>query len=307
MKAYLLFICLFIACQSFANESDSSRFVALEKQMNVLIHEVLTNTKSTQRQQASLQLRQMLDSVLRIPGSFHYQFSKLEGVSIVQPSDASCRIFTWQLYLDNNDYKYRGFIQKANGKVYPLKDNSDDMRTVEFSVLKPQNWYGALYYNLHTFQHDGQTLYLLFGYDVFGFYNRRKLLDVLYFDEKGQPKFGKDVLEMKDGFGRKRTVKRFLLEYSASVNVSLNYDKTLEMVVYDHLIYGQPIRSAGPSNVPDGSYCGLKLNKYGVWEYIDKVHKDDPSKILVDATTYEKMIGTETKRKAQKDIFGRSK
>ena len=132
-------------------------------------------------------------------------------------------------------------------------------------------------------------------------------MDVLYFDNNGQAKFGQDVLEMKDGFGRKRMVKRFLLEYSASVNVSLNYSDEMNMIIYDHLIYGQPIKAAGPSNVPDGSYCGLQLSKDGIWQYVDKVHQDDPSKILVDATTYEKMIGTEKKRKAKKDIFGRSK
>jgi hypothetical protein len=307
MKAILFIVCLFMVRASFATDTDSSQFVALEAEMNVLIQEVLTEKKPEQRQQSSNHLTSLLDSVLRLPGSFEFEFADLSGVSVLQPKDASCKVFTWQLYLDKNNYQYCGFIQTQNGLVYPLKDRSNDMRTVEFSVLKPQNWYGALYYNLQSFQHKGQKMYLLFGYDVYDFYNKRKILEVLYFDKNGQPKFGKDVLEMKDGFGRKRVVKRFLLEYSASVNVSLNYDEALEMVIYDHLIYGQPIRSAGPSNVPDGSYCGLKINKDGVWEYVDKVHKDDPSKILVDATTYEKMIGTEKNRKAQKDIFGRSK
>ncbi len=79
------------------------------------------------------------------------------------------------------------------------------------------------------------------------------------------------------------------------------------MIIYDHLIYGTPFKNSGPSNLPDGSYCGLKLSKDGIWQYVDKVHKDDPSKILVNATSYERMIGNTNglSRKNQKDIFGR--
>jgi hypothetical protein len=42
---------------------------------------------------------------------------------------------------------------------------------------------------------------------------------------------------------------------------------------------------------------------------VDKVHKDDPANILVDATSYERMIQTEKEqpKKKQKDLFGRKK
>jgi hypothetical protein len=307
MKNFLLFLFLIsLSFCSFANDTDTTLFVESEGKMGGLIEDVLTNKNRDIREEASLELQSNLETTLNLTGSYNYSFSNLRGVSIQQPEDKSFRIFTWQLYLDENHYQYRGFIQTKEGKVYKLKDNSDDMRTVEFSVLKPENWYGALYYNIVPFNHQGQKMYMLFGYDAIDFYNKRKLLEVLYFDDAGKPKFGKDVIEIKDAFARKRKVKRFLLEYSSSVNVTLNYSKEQDLIIYDHLIYGQPIKSGGPSNVPDGSYCGLKLSKDGIWDYVDKVHKDDPTKILVDATSYEKMIGNEQKRKKKKDIFGRS-
>ncbi|WMX17212.1 MULTISPECIES: hypothetical protein [unclassified Aureispira] len=310
MKKYLLLLfSVACCCSTYAADVDTTFIVEAEAAMSSLMEDILTNKDLKVRQEASEELEALLEKTLTQSGSFEHDFSELKGISLVQPEDKTVRIFTWQLYIDKDHYQYRGFIQTKEGKVYRLQDKSDDMRTVEFSIHKPENWYGALYYNIKAFKSEGQTMYLLFGYDAFDFYNRRKLLDVLYFDNSGRPRFGKTVLEMKDGSGRMRKVKRFVMEYSASVNVSLNYSEEQDMIIYDHLIYGSPIKSAGPSNVPDGSYSGMKLSKDGTWKYVDKVHKDDPANILVDATSYERIIQNEKEKpkRRKKDLFGRSK
>lgn len=310
MTKYLfLLLGLTLMTTSHATDVDTTFIFNSEAQMQTLITDVLTNKNLTARQEASRQLEEVMEKTLHQNGAFEYDFSSLKGISLVQPEDKSFKIFTWQLYIDKDHYLYKGFIQTKEGNVYKLNDQSEDMRTVEFSLLKPENWYGALYYNLKEFKHENQKMYLLFGYDAYGFYNKRKLLDVLYFDSSGRPRFGKTVLEMKDGRGRKRKVKRFVMEYSSSVNVTLNYSKEQDIVIYDHLIYGTPIKNAGPSSVPDGSYSGLKLTKDGFWEYIDKVHKDDPQNVLVNAASYEEILyNNKTKtRNKKKDLFGRRK
>lgn len=288
---------------------DSSAWSNTTARLNQLMEVVRTNQVLEVRQETSEALEQELTKALETPGSYDHDFATLQGISIVQPASKRLRIFTWQLYIDKDHYRYLGFIQTEDGKVYPLKDGSDEMRTVEFSTFRAKDWYGALYYNLHPFMHEGKELYLLMGYDAYSFYNRRKVIDVLYFDDKGEPRFGKSVLEMKDGRGQLRTVKRFLVEYASSVNVTLNYSEVQDMVIYDHLVYGAPIPGGGPSSVPDGSYCGLKYNvKTGTWQYVDKVHRDDPNNILVDATSYQSIIlnnNERKKRKKKKDLFGR--
>ncbi len=289
---------------------DSSTLAKAEIIMQQLSEEVRTNQVQNIRVESSRKLEELLEETLKKEGTFDYDFSKIEGVSILQAGEnPTFRIFTWQLYLDENDYQYRGFIQKKDGQVFKLEDQSDMMGGVEFNTFKPDSWYGALYYNLHAFENDGQECYLLFGYDAYSFFSHRKVLDVLYFDAKGRPVFGKTVLEMKDGRAQLRQVKRMLLEYSSTVSVTLNYNEEQDIILYDHLIYGSPIRGERPTNVPDGSYCGMRLGKKGTWEYVDKVYKDDPNNILIDATSYSKMVNEEPKisRKKKKDIFGRSK
>lgn len=297
------------------SDVDSTEWHSITMHMHSLMEMVRTNQSLEERQGASDELEKFLQETLERKGSYDYDFAELEGVSILQPEDKAFKIFTWQLYVDKEHYKYQGFIQTQEGKVFPLTDGSDEMRTVEFMTLRHTDWYGALYYNLRPFKQDGQTAYVLFGFDAYSFYNRRKVLDILYFDGNGKPRFGKNVLQMKDGRGQIRKVKRFLMEYSSSVNVTLNYSEEQDMIIYDHLIYGSPIANAGPSSVPDGSYCGLKLDRSGMWTFVDKVHKDDPNKVLVRATSYEDAFndGQNQKRqkikekKKQKDLFGRTR
>ncbi len=292
-----------------ATDVDSSAMVEAEATARQLIETVRTEKQEQVRVVASNELEELLQKTLEMEGSYAYNFKDLEGISILQAPNKDFRIFSWQLYVDKNDYQYRGFIQKKDGKVYKLDDKSDEMRGVEFSLLKPEKWYGALYYNMQAFEHEGQACYLLFGLDSYGFFNRRKILEVLYFDESGQPMFGKTVLEMKDGRGQLRQVKRMIMEYSATVSVTLNYNKNLQKVVFDHLVYGSPVKGEMPTNVPDGSYSGMEMTKEGFWRYVDKVYKDDPNNVLINATSYESILEQEKEKpkKKKKDIFGRSK
>lgn len=297
---------------SYATEIDTAALQEAEARMYQLIEEVRTNKIKQVRVESSRQLEELMQKTLQMPGAYDYAFDDIEGVAIMQPDNKEFRIFTWQVYIDKMEYQYRGYIQKKDGTIFPLEDKSDQMRGVEFSLLKPENWYGALYYNMKAFKHDGQDCYLLFGLDMYGFFNRRKVLDVLYFDGNGKPRFGKTVLEMKDGRGRLRKVKRMLLEYSATVSVTLNYNEELDKVVFDHLIYGSPIKGEMPTNVPDGSYSGMELSKDGIWKYVDKVYKDDPNNVLINATSFESILQEDAaegkpKKKNKKDIFGRSK
>lgn len=293
------------------NDVDSTQWHSKAVQMSSLMNIVRTNQSLEARQTASADLEKLLLETLERNGSYDYAFAELKGISVLQPEDKRFKIFTWQLYVDKEHYKYHGLIQTKEGKIFPLTDGSDEMRTVEFMTLRHTDWYGALYYNIKAFKHEGQDAYVLFGFDAYSFYNRRKLLDVLYFDGNGKPRFGKNVLQMKDGRGQIRKVKRFVMEYSSSVNVTLNYSKEQDMIIYDHLIYGSPIANTGPSSVPDGSYCGLQLKRSGMWTFIDKVHKDNPKNILVNATSYESALidGQEQKKKKknQKDLFGRQR
>ncbi len=305
---YTTFI-LLISCMVFgisANATkDSLDLSAIESQINRLAQDMLQSKDSLRRVSASDSIHILFEKAYSNPATKKYSFDRLKGVSLIANKDSSVRIFTWQLYHDKDNYSYHGYLQAKDGKVIRLQDESDDMYGVEFLTLKPSYWYGALYYSMRPFTVKGKEYYLLFGYDAFSFFNKRKVLDVLYFDDNGKPKFGFECLQMMDGYRRIRMVHRMLLEYSSSVSVTLNYDEEQNKIIYDHLIQGKPFQNASVTNLPDGSYCGMQWNRKGYWEYIDKVYKDDPKNVLINARTYDEMIKDgQRSKKEDKDIFG---
>lgn len=261
------------------------------------------------RMQAFDALEKTLLLALGQAGSFDLDL-ELEGLSELRPKDNAFRILSWQLYIDKDSYRYGGLLQKADGTCYSLQDKSEEVNPLLFAKLKPENWHGALYYNIREFEHKGKKKYLLFGLNSYSFLHRRKLLEVLHFGGPGgSPRFGERLIEIPDGRGGRRMVSRFVMQYSAAVSVSLNYSAEDNMIVYDHLVQGNPVPDAGPANVPDGSYCGLRLSKKGIWEYVDMAYEynydrrtswDNPTAPMEDNPLFDK------KRK-ERDIFGRRK
>lgn len=288
---------------------DTTQYEVYEDEISGLAEEMLTNKDKQVRLAASLQLEVKLKEALEKDPELQYAFKNIKGVSILNAENKDFRVFTWQVYLDPETYEYAGLIQTKDGNVYNLVDKSAEMKSPEFFRLKPDNWYGALYYGMRPFQHENKTMYLLFGYDAYSLFNKRKIVEILYFDHEGKPKFGKKIIQIKDGYGRLRDIHRYLIEYSATVNVGLKYSEENKMVMYDHLIQTAPISGQGPANVPDGSYCGLEW-KGGFWTYVDKVYEDVPGNTIIKAETPDETMNRHKKNKNKEenpDILGRKK
>ena len=109
-------------------------------------------------------------------------------------SDSTFRIITWQLYVDKDTYHQYGAIQMNNSdlKLFRLLDRPSNPSTIENTSLNSEQWLGAVYYNLYEFETLQGPQYLLFGFDGNSFFTKRKILDVLKF-ENGKPVFGSPV------------------------------------------------------------------------------------------------------------------
>ena len=264
-----------IGLQSIAPQIDSSQNQqATIAHINAWANLVLTHPAASARQAAHDSLMTGLEQALKNPQITRKELkTQLQGVSVQSPADDKFQIYTWQLFQNDSSYLYGGLLKTEKGEVFRLVDKAATIKQPFTSRLKPAEWYGALYYNMLPFEHENKQMYLLFGYNAHDFFNHRKLVDVLYFDN-GKPKFGYNLLEMQDNSRKTRTVQRLIIEYSATVTSTLNYSPSEEMIIYDHMIAAAPVKGQASSNIPDGSYCGLKLQK-GRWVYVDKVHKDE--------------------------------
>lgn len=284
------------------NPVDAQNMHTAEDTLAILAFAVVNDSIEADRFAACRALITCLVRTLKTENSFKYPFDRLKSISIMAPPDSSFRIFTWQLFVNDSTYRYYGAIQTnhAELQLFPLVDRSFEFETPLplFDQLPPERWYGALYYNLRQFDTKEGRKYLLFGFDAFTFFEKRKVVEVLAFNAEGKPVFGAPVFDGMPGRERGPAVLRLLFEYSAEASVRVNWDEEYQMVLFDHMVPVDSPFGRGSAMVPDGSYDGLKLDK-GRWKWIDKVFND----VMSEAPRPEPILDD---RKG-KDIMGKEK
>lgn len=270
-----------------------------EDTLVILAYAMVNDSSPDNRFASCRQFIKTLVRALKVENSFHYPFERLRTVSIQYPPDSTFRIFSWQVYVDLNDYHYYGTIQlnTPDLKMIPLVDRSGLAEDPEMDVLTPENWYGALYYKIKSFPSATGTKYLLFGYDGFQFFNKRKLIDVLTLNDR-QAVFGAPVFEKQDDLGQKTLVNRLILEYGSDASVRLNYDESLQMILFDHLVETvSPYPGQGVMFIPDGDTDGFYLEN-GIWKFKARVFDQTMDEAPRPQPVFENQ---------KKDLFGKEK
>jgi hypothetical protein len=205
--------------------------------------------------------------------SFVYPFDSL-NISRLYSPDSTFRIFTWQMKKDEYVYMQKGAIQMntpdGSLKLFPLFDNSMFSAKPLDSVRNRNNWIGAIYYKIVQKEHNGKQYYTLLGFDDFAISSNKKWLEVLSFNNSGEPVFGGQLISFKDDSVKKATQHRFNIEYKKEAKTIFNYDADLDMIVYDHLISETDEPGKADTYIPDGDYEGFKWQD-GQWLHVDKV------------------------------------
>jgi len=240
--------------------------LALQERMLRYESDMVLGEDATSRKLGFDSLSQTLTQSLSDPLSFTDSLSHLRSVSVLYGTDSTFRVISLQGELADGEFMHVGYIQTKD-TTYFLTDASDKLSNPVTDECSVDHWYGALYYHLEPYRHDGQERYLLLGYDGHSTSSRRKIIESLSFDRAGIPVLGELVFEhpyLQD-------VRRFILQYSSEVAIRLNYDQALKMIVFDHLIPMQSIyKNESVVMVSDGSYEGFKL-KDGMWTHVEKV------------------------------------
>lgn len=307
IRLFTLALCLFAVCGAQAQpknkKADKLSPTAIEQlrmaedTLALLAYAVVNDSIEIERFAACRALIQVLTRALKTDNSFQYRFDRLKSISILAPPDSSFRIFTWQMFVNDSTYRHYGAIQmnSADLKLFPLIDRRHDMddRPV-YEQMSPERWYGALYYNLIQFDAKEGRKYLLFGYDAFAFFEKRKIIEVLSFDDTGKPVFGAPVFDKPN---TKVPEMRLIFEYAADAPIKVNWDEQYQMILFDHLIAWPSPYGRGVMFVTDGSYDGLRLEK-GRWKFVEKVFNDS----MKEAPRPEPVLD-----RRSKDILGKDK
>lgn len=277
---YFLFILIFSGLKhGFAQHLSAREQAILDHQQDSLSHfafDIVNAPEAEQRFRSDSFFIRMLVRALKVPNSFYYPFDSLQTISKLYAPDSSFRIFTWQVKKDEFIYIQRGAIQKKTEdgslKLIPLHDVSMFTANPQDSVRTAANWIGAIYYRIIEKEYQGKPIYTLLGFDSYDIGSNKKWMDILTFNELGEPIFGGPYFSFKkdsaNAFGKNQM--RFNIEYNKDAGTTFNYDSSLNMIVYDHLISESNEPARKETYVPDGDYEGFRWQN-GKWYHVVKV------------------------------------
>lgn len=220
-----------------------------------------------------------LSNVLYCDYAFNYPFNSLDRLGKVTSADSLVRVLTWNIRFSNGSFKYYGFIlnraSKADkkAKIFFLNDFSDSIpeKELEQAILNHKKWYGANYYQIAHYTHKKQTHYILIGWDGYSQYINRKVVEVLYFNARGKPIFGKAIFKSDE-----KTVKRLIFNHSIKATMTCRYDETQKAIIFDHLVPSSPTyKDMYEFYGPNGTYDAYLL-KNNLWIYKKDIEAKNP-------------------------------
>ena len=272
----LLLCSLHTSFAQFITRNDRMLLRQKEDSLQIYADSMINATETGKRFRSDSNFVKTFVRALKINNSFYYSFDSLKTVSRLYAPDSSFRIFTWQLKKDAYIYLQQGAIQMRTPdgslKLFPLFDVSMFTARQQDSVRTRNNWIGAIYYRIIQKAFKGKSYYTLLGFDEYYAGSNRKWMEVLTFDDKGEPRFGGPYISFKEDTGKLKSVvlNRFYIEYKKEASTLFNYNPELDMIIYDHLISEDDQPERKESYIPDGDYEGFKW-KNGQWTHVDKV------------------------------------
>jgi hypothetical protein len=209
-----------------------------------------------------------LEQALNLPGAFEYPFDSLRFVGKITAENLKVRILTWNIAFGDGTNRYFGFVLHNTGKdkpnVFRLKDGGSK-ENFKTATLNPENWYGCLVYEIVEKKIDGTPFYFFLGYRPDDIFITHKVIDVLWFNN-AVPVFGKALFNYHNTM-----LNRIVFEYSAKVRMMLQWNKDMNMIVFDHLASTNSSQTGDNRFYgPDLSFDGLKLEK-GTWQLYENI------------------------------------
>jgi hypothetical protein len=235
---------------------------------------VLDELHPRDRLRADSLFTRMLVRGMLIPNSFYYSFDSVATAPILYAPDSSFRIITWHMTINEADFRQKGVLQvntpDGSPKFFPLFDISDYTDEPMDSVRDTKHWIGAIYYKIIANEWKGQKSYTLIGYDENNSITTRKWVEVLTFNEKGEPQFGGNFFRVPYDSTFTPGSQRYLMEYKSGTRARLNYDEEDNMIIMDYLVSETGEREKKYTLIPGGDYSGL-VWKNGAWEFISRL------------------------------------
>ena len=253
-KFFCSFLFLLIFQNIFAQDIEN---------INLIFEKISNEENDTVKMVLNESIKEILEDFFKNEKSFSADFKQVKNVGKITSKDNFVNIYTWNILLEKS-VLFNCFIQQKNGKVdYMSQKNC--YKPTENQTVSPNNWYGALYYQIAPFKRNSKTYYVLAGYGQYQPETKIKVLEVLDLHNDtllfGSPVFMKE---------NKIAYSRIVFEYDVNSSMYLEYNEKKRRFEFDHLV---PMRVEDGEVVsfgPDTDIDGYKLDgEY--WYFVDNL------------------------------------
>ncbi len=228
------------------------------------------------------QIEEILAQALVLPSAFKHKFDSLKAIGRVDAPHKKFRIFNWNQ--SNRDGTHHHFaiivIPGKKGepnKVIHLTEIRDSIARPDQQTLGIDQWIGCLYYKIIPKRKgkDGKKYYTLLGTDMNNLSTKKKIIEILSFNENGEPQFGAPIIEL-NGW----TKHRVIFEFAAHQYMYLEYNCLRRRIEFDHLSPLMPyLVGEYEYYEPDLYRDGLKF-KRGHWKHSKDIKERPKDKKL---------------------------
>ncbi|HZK07744.1 MAG TPA: hypothetical protein VFC92_06045 [Bacteroidales bacterium] len=248
------FLLLFLPLLLPAQPADSL-FIASARELSEVMY---SDTADSVKLQHNQELEQLVVDFLSTPFFPSFSFDSLAFIKHLAPDDGSFALITWVVPLSNHLWQYGGMIRK---KVAKEKDTLFRLQPILWqpsadSSYSYTQWPGAVYRNIISRSPKGNPFYTLTGWHGEAEGLGGRVIEALWFDSAGAPRFGLPVFVMKDGSQQQRA----FFSFTNQVPFHLAYELQLlpgekrkrdQMIVFNRLggnssQLGQMFRGAVP-------------------------------------------------------------
>jgi hypothetical protein len=262
--------------------------------MSSIQRQIQKSDNDSIRQSLNILFRNTLRKAIGLPGSYSYPFDSLKKLAKMTSPDKMFRIYNWNLPVTNGSNLYFCFLQIPEKKIkntftiIELRDRADSIPDPEHSVLAGDCWYGALYYKIIAERSGSGMIYTLLGWEGTNPVQVQKLIELLWFDDKNLPHFGKKIFsKYKNGENT-----RVIFKYSPVAAMVLRYDeqflskgkkwnssgRTFEekstkvsMIVCDRIVTYESREGKGQVLVPAGDVYDGFIFENSRWNFVEGV------------------------------------
>lgn len=192
----------------------------------------------------------------------NFDFKRIKHLGVLESPDNTFTFYLFDIKYKDGTFMHFGFIQQPNGvgfTVTRLVDKREDIQKPNEDILTPENWYGALYYQIVPTKSNGKSYYTLLGTSFNDLFTSKKVIEVMEISDNGIV-FGAPIF-----FDGRRNASRVVFEHSARYLMTLRYMPERKAIVFDHLA---PSEANAANDLqfygPDGSQDGFILEN-GIW------------------------------------------